>query len=164
MGGGNSRLWNAQKTNNNICGTLVTENSILKTKLSTVNNKYNNIQNEVRVMKAGCANSGNVKNKANEIFNVLENQYQDKLKLISNQQDMIKKQDNMINTKQNKINNQQTEINHIKDKIQTLNRKNHYKYIDINHINNIKSRLKIFLLIVFIILIIILVYKIKNNL
>ena len=32
MGGGNSRLWNAQKTNNNICGTLVTENSILKTK------------------------------------------------------------------------------------------------------------------------------------
>ena len=68
---------------------VVNEKNQCKSQYNNINKKYKSLNSQFQMVKQGCANSGDVKEKAKEMFNLLENRYLDRLTLIKTQQDMI---------------------------------------------------------------------------
>jgi len=100
------------------------------------------VTSELNMIKEGCSSGSSVKEKAKEMFNLLENRYLDRLTLIKTQQSMLNKQNVMLSNKNDKITSQTAKLGKYKDTLQTHNRLIQYDLEDTYLQNTIVISLK----------------------
>ncbi len=94
----------------------------LKKKISNNEQKFNDLQISYNELKEVSANASSVKDKAVEIFRLLENQYIDRLDRIKTQQNLLSKQTSLINAREDTIEKQKKALEEQNDKIHTNSR------------------------------------------
>ena len=142
--------------------SVVNQRNSLQSQLNSTKKKLEDIQNEYNMLKDMCQNSGNVKEKAKEIFSLLQNRYLDRLTLVRTQQDYINKQNILLSNKDTKITDQDKTLENLNDKVQTNNRNIKYNMEDYENQSNILLVLKILFLILAITIIALLVQQYKS--
>ena len=149
-----------QKTN---CNKYINQSNNWKTKYNNMKNqmiywrnKNNSLVKELRILKQICGNSDNIKFKAKQIYNLLENSYLSKINLIQIQQSLLNQQNKNVEINKNIINKNKLEILENKDSINTKQRLIQYNLKEFNKKNYINQTLKILLAILCIIVLFIL--------
>lgn len=122
-------------------------------------NKNNSLIKELRILKEICGNSNNIKSKARQIYNLLENSYLSKINLIQIQQSLLNQQNKNVEIKNNIIDKNKLQIRENKDSINTKKRLIQYNLKEFNKKIYINQKLKILLAILCIIVLIILAYN-----
>ena len=142
--------------------SVVNQKNSLQAQVNSYKSQLKTIQNEYNLIKDMCQNSGNVKEKAKEIFGLLENRYLDRLTLVKTQQDYINKQNTLLSTKDDTIETQGETLQELKDKLQTNDRSIQYSMQDSDTQSKILGVLKGIFLIISLVVIALLIQKYKN--
>ena len=114
--------------------------------------KYNDMRTEYNMLKESCGSGGSAKEKASQLFNLLQNRYLDRMTLLSSQQKVLQKQNTVLSNKEEEINKSEKILSDFEDKIQRDKRIVRHDM----RFNETKGRLVFFAKIVFVILCIIL--------
>jgi len=93
-----------------------------KKKESALKKKYFDLQTNYRQLKKTSVNPGKLKEKAKEVFGLLENQYIDRLDRIKTQQNLMNKQTSLINAREDTIEKQKKALDDQNDKLHTRSR------------------------------------------
>jgi len=110
-------------------------------------------QDEQKKTREMCGSSGSIRDKAREMFGLLEGRYIDRLALLETQQTTLNKQNVLLNNKSKKIDQQDDTIDDLRDKIHTRNRRIRHNLDDNKLQNTILAIMRAIFLIISIVVI-----------
>ena len=125
--------------------------------------KNQSLNTEYNLLKESCGSGGSAKQKASQLFNLLQNRYLDRITLLSTQQKVLQKQNTVLSEKQREIDKNTKLVSEYNDKIATSKRLTKHN-LDYNKTKeSILSYVKLIFILLCISLIIIIVMQMRKK-
>jgi len=125
--------------------------------------KHQTLNTEYNLLKESCGSGGSAKQKASQLFNLLQNRYLDRITLLSTQQKVLQKQNTVLSEKQREIEKNTKIVDDYNDKIATSKRQMKHD-LDFNKTKEfILSYVKLIFILLCIVLIVIIAMQMRKK-